>query len=228
MANIQNDPVIGKQFGFLTILEVTQLGNNTHKRQKKVKARCKCGSVKEYFLGNLRKKDHSTSCGCHRLKATADANRTHGLSRRNALYIVWAGIKRRCYNKNAEDYGKYGAKGVRMSDEWKGDYKAFYDWCMANGYKPGLQIDKDIKAKSLGMPPLLYSPETCTIVTCKRNQNSRKNNILVQYKGGEKTLKQIAELTGVKYHLLWKRFIELKWDIERAISTPPRKVRSGK
>lgn len=228
MANIQNDPIIGRQFGYLTVLQVTQLGTHDGKQQKKVLARCACGVIKEYYLGNLRKEGHTTSCGCHRLKATADANRTHGLSGRNPLYTVWAGIKRRCYNKNAQDYDKYGALGVRMSEEWKNDYKAFYDWCMANGWEKGLQIDKDRKAMALGIPALLYSSEMCTIVTCKVNQNSRKNNILVEFRGSIRTLKQIAEENRIKYHLLWTRYIELKWDIERAISTPPRKVRSGK
>lgn len=228
MTNIQNDPIIGKQFSFLTILEVTQLGNPRHKRVKKVIAKCVCGVIKEYILGNLMKIGHTTSCGCYKIKIAGDPVRTHGLSGRNHLYGIWAAIKRRCYNKNAEDYAPYGARGVRMCDEWKGNYKAFYDWAIANGWKRGLQIDKDLKAKELGVPPLLYSPEMCTVLTCKRNQNARKNNIIVQYKDEEKTLKQIAEKYGVKYLLLWKRYVELKWDIERAILTPPRKVWSGK
>lgn len=228
MANIKKDSLIGQQFGYLTILEVTQLGQHGGKRQKKVSALCVCGTIKEYYLGNLQSKNHTTSCGCHKLNTAGDAVRTHGLSGRNHLYGIWCAIKRRCYNENAEDYPAYGGKGVAMCDLWKNDYKAFYDWAMSNGWKKGLQVDKDAKAKALGVPALLYSPDMCTVLTCRTNQNSRSDNIMVEFRGEIKTLSQIATEHQVKYHLLWSRYVGLKWEIERAISTPARKVRSRK
>lgn len=226
MAKLAKESLIGKKFGHLTILEVTQLGGSG--RQKKVKAECTCGVIKEYFLGNLRKKNHTTSCGCHRNSIAGDAVRTHGLSGRNHLYGVWTAIKRRCYNKKANDYAPYGGKGVSMCEEWKNNYKTFYDWAIANGWVKGMQIDKDQRARELNMAALLYSPETCMVVSCKQNQNSRSDNILVEYRGETKTLAEIAEKYGVKYHMLWSRYITLKWDLDRAINTPARVVSSNK
>src|ERR1700743_3171536 len=98
MANVQKDPLIGQVFGYLTILSITQRASRITKTQTKVLAKCRCGVTKEYFLGNLRKKNHTKSCGCHKKETAGDAVRTHGLSGRNALYTVYHGIKRRCYN----------------------------------------------------------------------------------------------------------------------------------
>lgn len=225
MAKVQPESIIGEKFGYLTILEYAGKGKNSLIR---VIAECVCGSIKEYFLGNLKRKNHTTSCGCHKKAIAGDSVRTHGLSGRNHLYGIWTAIKRRCYNKKAKDYPRYGGKGVRMCEEWKDDYKAFYIWAMANGWAKGMQVDKDQKAKELKMPALLYSPETCTVVSCKENQNSRSDNIVVEYKGETKTLSQIAEKYGVKYHMLWSRYITLKWDLDRAINTPARVVSSNK
>lgn len=70
----------------------------------------------------------------------------HGLSK-HPLHNVWHGIKCRCYGKSSKGYNNYGALGVIMCDEWKNNFKSFYDWAISNGWEKGLQIDKDIKAK---------------------------------------------------------------------------------
>jgi len=83
------------------------------------------------------------------------------------LYQVWAGIKDRCYNTNCKTFNRYGGRGVVICEEWKNNFKKFYDWAINNGWEQGLEIDKDVKAKELGIPPLLYSPEMCCFVTKK-------------------------------------------------------------
>lgn len=224
MTNVQNDPLIGQQFGYLTILSVTQRASRITKKQTKVLAKCRCGVIKEFFLGNIRKGNHTKSCGCHKIEIAGDAVRKHGLSGHNALYIVYNGIKRRCYNENAKDYAKYGANGVIMCDLWKNDYKSFYDWCIKNGWEKGLQIDKDLIPKKLGIPALLYSPDMCSVLTQIDNSNARKDNILVEYDGGIKTIAQLARQYQVNYHMLWTRIVKLKWDVHKAIHTPRRKI----
>lgn len=221
MANVQKEKWEGKIIGDLTIIEY--LGRDT-KGHYKVIAKCKCGVVKEYYLANLIKKGHTTSCGCDKARKISKANTTHGISIRHPLYIIWNGIKGRCSNPNIECYPSCGGKGVKVCELWENDFKAFYDWALANGWKKGLNIDKDLIPKRLEIPALLYSPEMCCITTSKENQNGRGNNIIVEYKGEHLTLKQIAEKYNVKYLLLWNRYVKLNWDIEKAIITPPRKV----
>lgn len=47
--------------------------------------------------------------------------------KRNTLeYSVWARIKTSCYNKNNPSYKTYGARGIRMQEEWINSFDAFF------------------------------------------------------------------------------------------------------
>lgn len=67
--------------------------------------------------------------------------RTH-LLKKHPLYRRWCNIKSRCYNPNTHNYSNYGGKGIILCDEWRNDFKAFYDWCMINGYHKDLTLDR--------------------------------------------------------------------------------------
>ena len=56
----------------------------------------------------------------------------HGL-KGTREYNLWMGIKQRCYNKNNSSYKYYGAKGIKLCEEWL-DVKNFYNWLHKNGY----------------------------------------------------------------------------------------------
>jgi len=48
----------------------------------------------------------------------------------------------RTENKNNISYKDYGGRGITICDEWRNDFKKFYDWAMNNEYKEGLSIDR--------------------------------------------------------------------------------------
>lgn len=48
------------------------------------------------------------------------------VSRKEKAKASWRAAKRRCYDKNTKAYKDYGAKGIKMSDEWKNSFEAFY------------------------------------------------------------------------------------------------------
>lgn len=129
------------------------------------------------------------------------------------LYGVWYQMKLRCYDKAHKSYGVYGAKGVMVCDEWKDSFVPFYNWAMANGWKEGLQIDKDIKGNGL-----LYSPATCSIITRIENMNHRTDNRIIEYKGEKKTLSQWQEVLGIDQSTLWSRLL-YGWSFEEVIET---------
>lgn len=66
---------------------------------------------------------------------------THGM-RNNVLYSTFDGMIQRCENKNNRSFKNYGGRGISICKEWRNDFKAFYDWSMANGYKEELEIDR--------------------------------------------------------------------------------------
>lgn len=97
------------------------------------------------------------------------------------LYSIWNGIKQRCYAHIRKDYNRYGAQGVTMCDEWVNNPKTFIDFCVTNGWKPGLQVDKDIKCKELGIHPAIYAPHTVTFVTPKENAEEANGKLIAKY-----------------------------------------------
>jgi hypothetical protein len=60
------------------------------------------------------------------------------------LYNTWRKIKERCYNPNAINYGRYGAKGVRFYEPWRKDAGVFIRYLEENlGPRPaGMTLDR--------------------------------------------------------------------------------------
>lgn len=108
------------------------------------------------------------SCGCVEL-----ANKTkHGYRKvkdTHPLYRAYRGIMSRCYNLKDPNYIFYGLKGVTICDEWKGNPVAFIEWGLANGWKKGLTIDKDILCQKYNIYPQIYSPKTCMFIDMASN-----------------------------------------------------------
>ena len=70
-------------------------------------------------------------------------NYKHGL-KGHKVYNLWRNIKERCYNENNPSYERYGARGIRMCDEWINDMKSFYDYVISLSHydEEGLTIDR--------------------------------------------------------------------------------------
>ena len=51
----------------------------------------------------------------------------HGLAKRTKLYGRWVMMKQRCYNSNNKDYYNYGARGIKVCDEWRNSYLNFHN-----------------------------------------------------------------------------------------------------
>jgi hypothetical protein len=154
--------IMGQRFGRLTV--IGDAGQNK-RTATKVLTRCECGTEKTLLLQTLRSGD-TKSCGCYNLDSSRERATTHGLNR-TPLHMMWKGMKSRCYNKNMQNYKHYGGRGITVCDEWRSNFKAFYDFAMANGWEKGLEVDRT--NNDLG-----YSPENCRFVTHKVNCNNRR------------------------------------------------------
>lgn len=51
-------------------------------------------------------------------------------------------MKQRCNNPNCKAYKYYGARGIKVCEEWSRSSEAFVMWALANGYRQGLSIDR--------------------------------------------------------------------------------------
>lgn len=177
---------------------------------------CRCGKQTVVQINNA-KTGAVKSCGC--LPLEKPGYTTHGLHD-HPLYPVWQKIKYRCYKCSDPAYPQYGGRGVRMCDEWLKHPEKFIQWGLEKGWKKGFQVDKDIISKRMGIAALLYSPTMCCLVTSKENNNARRNNRIVEYKGETKSLLTWSEILGINFGTLYRRLYIDKWTPEKAFETP--------
>lgn len=145
-------------------------------------------------------------------------SKKHGLCK-HPLYKTWKGILARCYDPRHDNYPLYGLKGVCVCKEWMENPKLFMDWCLENGWKKGMQVDKDIVARQQNTIPLIYSPEYCSIVTQSKNNRSKINSRIVEYKGQAKNFAEWCEILNIDYHTTEAR-ISRGWNIDDAFEKP--------
>lgn len=136
----------------------------------------------------------------------------HGL-KRHLLYQVWGKIKERCFKVNSKDYSYYGGRGIDMYEHWVLDFKPFYDWCIENGWRKGLEIDRE--NNHLG-----YHPSNCRFVTRSGNMRNTRRNNMITYKGDTKCLAEWAEILGMNRYTLFNRISRLGWTVEESFETP--------
>lgn len=150
------------------------------KSRRSFLCKCDCGNKIEVMLYKLRN-GHTTSCGCYHKEKVAKTNikikTTHGLSS-NPLYCVWLAIKNRCYNFNNKQYHNYGGRGIKVCKEWCDDVESFIKWCLRNGYKKGLEIDRIDNNGN-------YEPNNCRFIDKSGNQMNKrkKKNCSSKYRG---------------------------------------------
>lgn len=207
--------ITGQKFNRLTALRYVGMNKDKHALWECV---CDCGNVVVVQGSNLRS-GNTKSCGCYNIDRIKERNhilkRKHGETN-TKLFHVWAGMLTRCNNPNAINYCDYGAKGIRVCDEWANDFTKFRDWAYANGYREDLTIDRiDYHG--------IYEPSNCRWCTAKEQNRNRSSNTLITYKGETHCIADWADIIGMKYSILQRRLNNPHYTLERAFTEPPRK-----
>ena len=139
----------------------------------------------------------------------------------NRIYNIYRGMKTRCYTSSDYHYQWYGAKGIKICDEWLNDFMSFYNWALNNGYKEGLTIDR-INNKGN------YEPSNCKWSNNLEQANNKRNNHYVYYNGNKVTISQLSKLINIDRGVLYDRINNLQWCLDRVVNTPTRpKVEKG-
>ena len=158
----------GLRFGKLIVIK--RVGSDKDGRAQWLTV-CDCGteSVK---IGKLLLNGHCKSCGCGEYENRLKSSISHGLSN-TRLYNIWSAMKQRCYYTKHKDYHSYGGRGITVCDEWRNDFKTFYDWAITHGYRDDLSIDRiDVNGN--------YDPNNCrwaTTLEQRLNQRPRERVI---------------------------------------------------
>lgn len=196
---LKNGQIQSQKYGRLIVLkELPRFFDACGKPRRKFLCKCDCGNETEVALNALTR---TLSCGCLRSEMVSERATIHGL-RKHTLYNVWDGMKQRCGNPHTARYRHYGGRGIKVCEEWKNDFKVFYDWAMANGWKKGLQIDRIENDGN-------YEPFNCQFISNKENNRKKDNNKIT----GEIALEIRANYNGVQTHLQ----IAQKYNVCRAV-----------
>lgn len=138
-----------------------------------------------------------------------DLNRTIKDKR---VYKIWQGMKTRCYNINDSGYKHYGGRGIEMCKEWRESFQSFYNWSMNNGYKSNLTIDRvDFNGN--------YEPINCRWAGYDTQNNNKRDNIVIKYKGKDYSVEDISNMTGVNSSTIRSRLAS-GWSFEKIVETP--------
>lgn len=186
----------GKRVGRLTLIEKRRIPLKDGHTQGAWLCHCDCGAekvIRTYALGL--KKGKTQSCGCYQRELTSKRSSScDGDSREDSkyfrLYTAWCNMKARCYSKNNDDYQNYGARGIRVCDEWKNNYKAFKQWA----------IEHDFNYKMSGAEQSIdrinvdgnYEPSNCRWVDSQIQASNKTSNTYIWINGQRYTQQELA------------------------------------
>lgn len=205
--------ITGQRFGRLVVLR--REGKNI---SEQATWRCKCDCGKESVVaGATLRAGKVVSCGCYHAENTGNIFRTHGHSQLG-IYRSYKEMKRRCSDPRHIGWEVYGGRGIRVCDRWMVLENFIQD--MMPTWKEGLSIER----KDTDGP---YSPENCYWATMLEQNNNKRNNVRIEYKGETLTTAQWARKLGMSLPAFSDR-LKRGWSVEKAITTPPMKYKTRK
>ena len=187
----------GKKFNRLTVIEyVGQKG----RRRTMWHCICDCGNVVIAESSHI-KSGHTKSCGCYSKDRIGNLNKKTGMSN-TRIHYVYHNMINRCNRKDSREYRLYGARGIKVCEEWSGEhgFENFYKWAIQTGY--------DINAKR-GECTLdridvngNYEPDNCRWVSQLIQCNNRRITRRVIVNGEEDTVANLSRKYNIDYYTL--------------------------
>jgi hypothetical protein len=115
----------------------------------------------------------------------------------------------RCYREKSCNYNRYGARGIRVCEEWH-NIENFEKWVEENPYFEGATLDRiNVDGD--------YEPSNCRWATMKEQCNNRSNTLYITYNGETHTISEWAEITGINRSTLNNRYYK-GWSIESMLT----------
>lgn len=149
------------------IKELSKWRNEDFSIERLLQIQCSCGVTVNRKLSGIGQSKSCRKCSDSIRKALIPEK---DRALRTRLRGRFGNMIARCHNENNKNYKFYGGRGITVCEEWRYNFKAFYDWCILN--KPeaydfcDLEIDR--KDNDRG-----YSPDNCQLIT--KSENTLKN-----------------------------------------------------
>lgn len=175
---------IGEKYYKLTII-----GKNNKKDDGHTIWICQCDCGNIHYVSSRHWKEVK-SCGCL-LKS-----RNGNFNYKSKLYSTWKSMKSRCMIKSNPSYKNYGAKGIKVCNEWL-NFNIFKDWAINNGYDE----NKTRKEQSLDRIKNNgnYEPNNCRWVNSIVQANNTSRNIFLTYNKTTRTMAQWSRILKINY-----------------------------
>jgi len=167
---------IGEKRNMLTYLGDSKIVN----KRRLGLFKCDCGKKKYIRIDGV-EAETTKSCGCMR-------KNPYGISscEWELLYGVYSNMIKRCYNQHSDRYYSYGARGIKVCDEWNGNFREFADFAVKNGWNKNLSIErKDVNQN--------YEPSNCTFITMKEQARNKTNCVFITINGVKKCVAEWCE-----------------------------------
>lgn len=156
------------------------------------KCRCECGVIRSVPSGKLRE-GTSNSCGCLAIELVTKRATVHGFTPKgvkpSSEYVAWKSMKERCLKKYNHAYKSYGGRGIVICDRWLNSFENFIN---DMGYKPSEKHSLD-RIDNNGN----YEPNNCRWATLKEQNENRRSNIWIEFRGYKKILSEWCRLFGI-------------------------------
>lgn len=175
---------VGETVGIFLIVELMPYKNKDgHALYKGVCNECGFERIARY-------QNFKEATQCRHVRIDGNAARTNANWNNERIQKTFSGMKRRCYNANSKDYRWYGAKGIKICDEWMNNPSSFEKWALQNGYQDDLTIDRIDENKD-------YSPDNCRWVTNPQNAKYKSTTSLISVNGEVHSGRDWSEILGI-------------------------------
>jgi hypothetical protein len=125
-------------------------------------------------------------------------------------YHCWIQMKRRCLDPNHPAYMNYGLRGIKICQQWKESFRAFY---RDMGERPdGHSLERIDNNGD-------YEPSNCRWATRIEQQNNTRLTHRITLNGKTQGVAAWSRENGIKYGTIRGR-VSLGWPIERVLSEP--------
>ena len=182
---MSND-IVGTQVGIYDVLyECEKRSDDGHKLYH---IKCvKCGWETDMLKAQI---DRATQCnhiglGGVYTSITADFNWNN-----QRLKSIFKHMKQRCYSDKYREYRWYGARGIKICDEWLNNPQTFETWALSNGYNDTLTIDRKNEDQD-------YCPENCRWISHENNSKYKSTTSLIEVNGETHTGRDWSVILGL-------------------------------
>lgn len=119
-------------------------------------------------------------------------------------------MKFRCYSPKADSWHLYGGRGIKICERWR---TSFANFLADMGPRPlGTSIERIDRNKD-------YEPENCRWATLIEQARNKRNNRILEWRGGKYFTWELAERFGVTLRFVQNRLCQ-GWPVEDIFTRP--------